>query len=114
MTRVIRPVLVDEVKVRPAQVAQPGTRRVVIQNSLGQPNVTRKVIVAKQAVQGVQKQGQKVIVKAQGNERIVVQKKPAELKSSTVKIENLAAGTTELQIRRMCQAVGTIEVTIFT
>lgn len=109
----------DEAKVRAAQVAQPGTRRVVIRNSAApQPNVTRKVIVARPGV--VQKQPQKVIVKTQGSERIVVQKsavqmkKAAEIKSSTVKIENLAAGTTELQIRRMCQAVGTIEVTIFT
>lgn len=35
-------------------------------------------------------------------------------RTNTVKLENLAASTSEAQIRRMCQGIGTIEVTIFT
>lgn len=31
------------------------------------------------------------------------------MKTNTVKLENLAASTSEAQIRRMCQGIGTIE-----
>lgn len=64
--------------------------------------------------------GQKVINTQQNSQRIVLQKsavqakKLPEIKTNTVKLENLAASTSEAQIRRMCQAIGTIEVTIFT
>lgn len=61
----------------------------------------------------------KVVVNAQNNQRIVLQKvtvspkKLPEIKTNTVKLENLAASTSEAQIRHMCQGIGTIEVTIF-
>jgi len=64
--------------------------------------------------------GQKVTGGQQNSQRIVLQKsaiqtkKSPEIKTNTVKLENLAASTSEGQIRRMCQAIGTIEVTIFT
>lgn len=64
--------------------------------------------------------GQKVTGAQQNPQRIVLQKsvtqakKLPEIKTNTVKLENLAASTSEAQIRRMCQAIGTIEVTIFT
>lgn len=64
--------------------------------------------------------GQKVVNAQQNSQRIVLQKtavqtkKLPEIKTNTVKLENLAASTSEAQIRRMCQAIGTIEVTIFT
>lgn len=64
--------------------------------------------------------GQKVTNVQQNSQRIVLQKsavqakKLPEIKTNTVKLENLAASTSEVQIRRMCQAIGTIEVTIFT
>lgn len=57
-------------------------------------------------------------VNAPNSQRIVLQKtnvgqpkKLPEIRSNTVKLENLAASTSEAQIRRMCQG-GTIEVTI--
>lgn len=64
--------------------------------------------------------GQKVMNAQPNSQRIVLQKtavqtkKLPEIKTNTVKLENLAASTSEAQIRRMCQAIGTIEVTIFT
>lgn len=64
--------------------------------------------------------GQKFTNTQQNPQRIVLQKsavqakKLPEIKTNTVKLENLAASTSETQIRRMCQAIGTIEVTIFT
>jgi len=63
---------------------------------------------------------QKVIGTQQNPQRIVLQKSAIqtkrlpEIKTNTVKLENLAASTSEAQIRRMCQSIGTIEVTIFT
>lgn len=60
-------------------------------------------------------------VNASNSQRIVLQKSNAgqpkklpEIRSNTVRLENLAASTSEAQIRRMCQGIGTIEVTIFT
>lgn len=58
----------------------------------------------------------KVVAAAQSN-RVVLQKpiqakRITEGKSNTVLIENLAASTTEAQIRRMCQGIGTLEVMI--
>lgn len=55
----------------------------------------------------------------QQRQRIVVHKAPSQeakkiVKSNVVKVDNLAASTTEAQIRRMCQGIGSIEVTIFT
>ncbi|XP_012270866.1 RNA-binding protein 33 isoform X2 [Orussus abietinus] len=58
---------------------------------------------------------QKVVVNTQNNQRVVVQKLPgqtkkaAETTTNTVKVENLAASTSEAKIRRMCQGIGTIE-----
>jgi len=64
--------------------------------------------------------GQKIVSAQQNPQRIVLQKSPVqgkrlpEIRTNTVRLENLAASTSEAQIRRMCQAIGTIEVTIFT
>ncbi|XP_011063032.1 PREDICTED: RNA-binding protein 33-like [Acromyrmex echinatior] len=58
---------------------------------------------------------QKATSAQQNSQRIVLQKsaiqakKLPEIKTNTVKLENLAASTSEAQIRRMCQAIGTIE-----
>ncbi|XP_072758175.1 uncharacterized protein [Anoplolepis gracilipes] len=58
---------------------------------------------------------QKVMNAQQNSQRLVLQKsavqakKLPEIKTNTVKLENLAASTSEAQIRRMCQAIGTIE-----
>ncbi|XP_015601189.1 RNA-binding protein 33 isoform X2 [Cephus cinctus] len=58
---------------------------------------------------------QKVMVNTQNNQRVVLQKtgaqpkKTLDMKTNTVKIENLAASTTEAQIRRMCHGIGTLE-----
>ncbi|XP_076233470.1 uncharacterized protein LOC143178597 isoform X2 [Calliopsis andreniformis] len=58
---------------------------------------------------------QKVVVNTQNHQRVVLQKplsqqkKLPEIKTNTVKVENLAASTSEAQIRRMCQGIGTIE-----
>lgn len=64
-------------------------------------------------VQGSNQQKQE-----QQRQRIVVNKTAHEakklIKTNIVKVDNLAASTTEAQIRRMCQGIGSIEVTIFT
>ncbi|XP_012223337.1 RNA-binding protein 33-like isoform X2 [Linepithema humile] len=58
---------------------------------------------------------QKIVSAQQNPQRIVLQKSPLqgkrlpEIKTNTVRLENLAASTSEAQIRRMCQAIGTIE-----
>ncbi|XP_012261159.2 RNA-binding protein 33-like isoform X2 [Athalia rosae] len=58
---------------------------------------------------------QKVVINTQNNQRVVLQKtspqmrKLPEIRTNIVKIENLAASTTENQIRRMCQGIGTLE-----
>lgn len=92
-------------------------------------NINQRMIVHK-ASSGLQKttinvldgtnvQAQK-IASTQNPQRIVIQKSVAEskklpeIKTNTVKLENLAASTSEAQIKRMCQGIGTIEVTIFT
>ncbi|XP_011502565.1 PREDICTED: rho GTPase-activating protein gacZ-like [Ceratosolen solmsi marchali] len=50
----------------------------------------------------------------QQRQRIVVHKQPVQetkkiIKSNVVQVDNLAASTTETQIRRMCQGIGSIE-----
>lgn len=63
---------------------------------------------------------QRIANMQQNSQRIVLQKsgvqvkRSPEIKTNTVRLENLAASTSEAQIRRMCQTIGTIEVTIFT
>ncbi|KYN06629.1 hypothetical protein ALC62_02286, partial [Cyphomyrmex costatus] len=79
-------------------------------------------VMAHKAQSGLQKTvindnvyGQKATNVQQNSQRIVLQKsaiqakKLPEIKTNTVKLENLAASTSEAQIRRMCQAIGTIE-----
>lgn len=76
----------------------------------------QKTIISVQEVTNAN--AQKVVVNTQSNQRVVLQKTPIqqkklpEIKTNTVKVENLAASTSETQIRRMCQGIGTIEVTI--
>ncbi|XP_031827022.1 uncharacterized protein LOC116424580 isoform X2 [Nomia melanderi] len=73
----------------------------------------QKTIISVQEVTNVN--AQKVVVNTQSNQRVVLQKTPIqqkklpEIKTNTVKVENLAASTSETQIRRMCQGIGTIE-----
>ncbi|XP_074097537.1 uncharacterized protein LOC141526410 [Cotesia typhae] len=62
----------------------------------------RKVIVSSATINA-----KKITAGSQNNQRIVLQ--PNSIKPTTVIIENLAASTTEAQIRRMCQGIGTIE-----
>lgn len=129
---------------------QCGTRRVVIQKSIQQPNSQKIATTIQKTVSNLQKgQGSgpnafqklvqtqsgisrktaigpkmgsnerivapKVVVNTQNNQRVVLQKvtvppkKLPEIKTNTVRLENLAASTSEAQIRRMCQGIGTIE-----
>lgn len=82
----------------------------------GQKTLIKKIPVNVQNNMGIQK----VVVNTQNNQRVVLQKSPPQMrklpdvKTNVVKIDNLAASTTETQIRRMCQGIGTLEVTIFT
>ncbi|XP_043249999.1 uncharacterized protein LOC122396005 isoform X2 [Colletes gigas] len=85
-------------------------QRIVKQKMIG--NLQKTVINVQEAVNA---NAQKVIVNTQSNQRVVLQKAPTqqrklpEIKTNTVKVENLAASTSEAQIRRMCQGIGTIE-----
>ncbi|EFN64480.1 hypothetical protein EAG_01817 [Camponotus floridanus] len=77
------------------------------------PGSLQKTVINDNA--NVHGQCQKVMNAQQNPQRIVLQKtavqakKLPEIKTNTVKLENLAASTSEAQIRRMCQAIGTIE-----
>lgn len=88
------------------------SQRIVKQKSPG--NLQKTVI----NVQEVTNTNTQKVVSTQGNQRVVLpktpiqQKKIPEIRTNTVKVENLAASTSEVQIRRMCQGIGTIEVTI--
>lgn len=90
------------------------SQRIVKQKSPG--NLQKTVINVQEVTNANAK---KVVVNTQSNQRVVLQKSPIqqkkipEIKTNTVKVENLAASTSEAQIRRMCQGIGTIEVTIF-
>ncbi|XP_014479002.1 PREDICTED: RNA-binding protein 33-like [Dinoponera quadriceps] len=85
-------------------------------------------MVAHKAIGGLQKTVVNVLDGTSGghlqrnapnSQRIVLQKTNAapgqptkklpEIRSNTVRLENLAASTSEAQIRRMCQGIGTIE-----
>ncbi|XP_015114751.1 RNA-binding protein 33 [Diachasma alloeum] len=73
------------------------------------PTTIRKVVVSEVAAGTIKKAPGTV----QSN-RVVLQKpvqvkRLAEGKSNTILIENLAASTSEAQIRRMCQGIGTLE-----
>ncbi|KAK2586886.1 hypothetical protein KPH14_009823 [Odynerus spinipes] len=139
-------------KVATARQANPqcGTRRVVIQKPIQQPNSQKIATTIQKTVSNLQKgQGStpnvfqklvqiqpgmsrksplgqkmgnaerivapKVVVNTQNNQRVVLHKvtvppkKLPEMKTNTVKLENLAASTSEAQIRHMCQGIGTIE-----
>ena len=90
------------------------SQRIVKQKS---PGNFQKTIINVQEITNTN--AQKSVVNTQSNQRVVLQKTPVqqkkipEIKTNTVKVENLAASTSEAQIRRMCQGIGTIEVTIF-
>lgn len=92
----------------------------------GQMSIGQRMMTHKPTPGGLQKivinDGTNVAqrnVNAQNPQRIVLQKnavqpkKLSEIRTNTVRLENLAASTSETQIRRMCQGIGTIEVTIF-
>ena len=89
-------------------------QRIVKQKS---PGNFQKTIINVQEITNTN--AQKSVINTQNNQRVVLQKTPVqqkkipEMKTNTVKVENLAASTSEAQIRRMCQGIGTIEVTIF-
>ncbi|XP_066597147.1 RNA-binding protein 33-like [Prorops nasuta] len=80
-------------------------QRVVIQKSLGG--------MMKAASSDISTPNtQKVLLNTQNNQRVVLQSsntKKSDMKTNTVKIENLAARTSEAQIRRMCNGIGMIE-----
>ncbi|XP_011699649.1 PREDICTED: RNA-binding protein 33-like [Wasmannia auropunctata] len=93
-------------------------------NTLQKSAIVNQRMMAHKAPIGLQKTvindsanvySQKVAGAQQNPQRIVLQKsavqakKLPEIKTNTVKLENLAASTSEAQIRRMCQAIGTIE-----
>ncbi|XP_031369657.1 RNA-binding protein 33-like isoform X2 [Apis dorsata] len=86
------------------------SQRIVRQKS---PGNLQKTVINIQEVTNTN--AQKVVVNTQSNQRVVLQKTPIqqkklpEIKTNTVKVENLAASTSEAQIRRMCQGIGTIE-----
>lgn len=80
-----------------------GSVRAVVKESVGG---ARKVVVNSAGTGNAKK----IIASTQNSQRIVLQ--PTS-KPNTVVIENLAASTSEAQIRRMCQGLGTLEVTIF-
>lgn len=89
-------------------------QRIVKQKS---PGDLQKTVINVQEV--TNHNAQKGIINTQSFQRVVLQKAPLqqkkipEIKTNTVKVENLAASTSERQIRRMCQGIGTMEVTIF-
>lgn len=99
---------------QPGQKVAGNPQRIVKQKS---PGSFQKTVINVQEATNVN--AQKVVVNTQNNQRVVLQKplaqqkKLPEIKTSIVKVENLAASTSETQIRRMCQGIGTIEVTIF-
>ncbi|XP_033365703.1 uncharacterized protein LOC117242832 isoform X2 [Bombus vosnesenskii] len=86
------------------------SQRIVKQKS---PGNLQKTVINVQEVTNTN--AKKVVVNTQTNQRVVLQKSPIqqkkipEIKTNTVKVENLAASTSEAQIRRMCQGIGTIE-----
>ena len=77
------------------------SQRIVRQKS---PGNLQKTVINIQEVTNTN--AQKVVVNTQSNQRVVLQKTPIQQKK-------LPASTSEAQIRRMCQGIGTIEVTIF-
>ncbi|XP_003700539.1 uncharacterized protein LOC100879804 isoform X1 [Megachile rotundata] len=83
-------------------------QRIVKQKSSG--NLQKNIINVQEVTNA-----QKVFVNTQNNQRVVLQKasiqqkKIPEIKTNIVRVENLAASTSEAQIRRMCQSIGTIE-----
>ncbi|XP_029052996.2 RNA-binding protein 33-like [Osmia bicornis bicornis] len=85
-------------------------QRIVKQKSPG--NLQKNVINVQEVTNA---NAQKVFVNTHNNQRVVLQKasiqqkKVPEIKTNTVRVENLAASTSEAQIRRMCQSIGTIE-----
>ncbi|XP_046423310.1 RNA-binding protein 33-like isoform X1 [Neodiprion fabricii] len=88
-----------------------GVQKTILKKNLGgnaQVSVTN-------ASKNLNMNNPKVVVNTQSNQRVVLQKSPqqtrklTEIKSNVVRIENLAASTTENQIRRMCQGIGTLE-----
>ncbi|XP_053994594.1 RNA-binding protein 33-like isoform X1 [Hylaeus volcanicus] len=85
-------------------------QRIVKQKAAGR---LQKTVINVQELTNVNTQ--KVVINTQGNQRVALQKtqtqqrKLPEIKTNIVKIENLAASTSEAQIRRMCQGIGTLE-----
>ncbi|XP_076162699.1 uncharacterized protein LOC143144301 isoform X2 [Ptiloglossa arizonensis] len=86
------------------------SQRIVKQKSTGN---LQKSVISVQEVTNVNTQ--KIVINTPSNQRVIIQKTPAqqrklpEIKTNTVKVENLAASTSEAQIRRMCQGIGIIE-----
>lgn len=98
----------DLVKKGPLQLQKPVGGRTVVKE---RPVTLRKVVVGDSPAPAIKK------LPTPSN-RVVVQKQVqvtrlTEGKSNTILIENLAASTSETQIRRMCQGIGTLEVIIF-
>ena len=82
------------------------SQRVVVQSA---SSSQQKQQIQEQQAQKQQQQRQRIVV-----HKPLIQETKKVIKSNVVKVDNLAASTTEAQIRRMCQGIGSIEVTIFT
>ncbi|XP_076754130.1 uncharacterized protein LOC143425311 isoform X3 [Xylocopa sonorina] len=86
------------------------SQRIVKQKS---PGNLQKTVINVQDI--TNSNSQKLVVNTQNSQRVVFQKaslqqkKIPDIKTNTVRVENLAASTSEAQIRRMCQGIGTIE-----
>ncbi|XP_017886720.1 RNA-binding protein 33-like [Ceratina calcarata] len=93
--------------VHTGQKMNTGSQRIVIAKSASN---LQKTVINVQEISSTS--GQKIVSNPQ---RVVLQKAPTqqkkvpEIKTNTVRVENLAASTSEAQIRRMCQGIGTIE-----
>lgn len=122
-------VQVQKIVQNPGNALQKSTSTVgqkVSQTNVGPRMVAHKALTGLQKtvvnmVDGTNSSHLQRNVSAPNSQRIVLQKtnmgvqrKLPEIRSNTVRLENLAASTSEAQIRRMCQSIGTIEVTIFT
>lgn len=80
--------------------------RTVVKDATGSTGSNRKVIVNS----ALPVNSKKLSISNSNFQRIVIQ---PNTKPNTIVIENLATSTSEAEIRRMCQGIGTLEVNYF-
>ncbi|EZA53298.1 hypothetical protein X777_06377 [Ooceraea biroi] len=85
-----------------AKAAAAGHRMMTLKTPSG---LQKTVINDVQKIGNVQQNPQRIVLQKSA----IQAKRLPEIKTNTVKLENLAASTSETQIRRMCQSIGTIE-----